>query len=249
VAGLTVVGSAALSIRNVSKNFGGLVAVDGMSFDVGEREVLGLIGPNGSGKTTMLNLISGALKPSSGQVALFGREISGRSPNRIARHGVARTFQLVRMLPGMTVLENVAAGGVFGHRRYWAAKLHRRAQYLVEQVGLSGKAEMPVAALTYIDQKRVELARALISDPKLLLLDEWLAGLNPSEMKIGIKLVSGLRFEGRTVVVVEHYMDAVRSLCDRCVVMNSGAKIAEGPPEEVLADAEVVRAYLGDDDA
>ncbi len=241
--------SPALSIKNVSKKFGGLIAVDGMSFDIGEREVLGLIGPNGSGKTTMLNLISGALKLSSGQVELFGRDISGRSPNRIARHGVARTFQLVRILPGMTVMDNIAAGGIFGHRRYWGAKLHRRAKYLVDQVGLGGKEQMPAGALTYIDQKRVELARALASDPKLLLLDEWLAGLNPAEMKIGVNLVKGLRFEGRTVVIVEHYMDAVRSLCDRCVVMNSGAKIAEGAPEDVLSDAEVVRAYLGDDDA
>ncbi len=239
--------SIALSIQDVSKNFGGLVAVDNMSFDIKEHEVLGLIGPNGSGKTTMLNLISGELKLSAGSIKVFGHKISGRSRNRIARHGVARTFQLVRMLPTMTVMENVSAGGVFGHRRNWGSKLERRANYLIEQVGLSGKAMMPVAALTYIDQKRVELARALISDAKLLLLDEWLAGLNPTEMKIGIDLVSGLRFEGRTILVVEHHMDAIRSLCDRCVVMNSGAQISEGTPQEVLSDPEVIRAYLGDD--
>ena len=239
----------ALSVQNVSKNFGGLVAIDQMTFDIREHEVMGLIGPNGSGKTTMLNLISGRLKLSSGHVEVFGKNITGRSANRIARRGVARTFQLVRMLPSMTVLENVSAGGVFGYRRYWGTSLERRANYLVEQVGLGGKGHMPVVALTYIDQKRVELARALISDPQLLLLDEWLAGLNPMEMEIGIKLIKELRYEGRTIVVVEHYMDAIRSLCDRCVVMNSGAKIAEGTPEDVLSDAEVVRAYLGDDDA
>jgi branched-chain amino acid transport system ATP-binding protein len=239
----------ALSIRNVTKNFGGLVAVDNMSFDIKEREVVGLIGPNGSGKTTMLNLISGELKPGSGHIRVFGREISGRPAHRIARHGVARTFQLIRILPSMTVMENVAAGGVFGYRRYWGEKLNRRVKYLIQHVGLGGKEQMPVVALTYIDQKRVELARALISDPKLLLLDEWLAGLNPAEMKIGINLVSGLRYEGRTIVVVEHSMDAIRSLCDRCIVMNSGAKIAEGSPEDALNDPEVVRAYLGDDDA
>ncbi len=239
----------ALSVQNVSKKFGGLMAVDQMTFDIREHEVMGLIGPNGSGKTTMLNLISGMLKLSSGHVEVFGKNITGRSANRIARHGIARTFQLVRMLPSMTVLENVSAGGVFGYRRYWGEGLERRANYLVEQVGLGGKGPMPVGALTYIDQKRVELARALMSDPQLLLLDEWLAGLNPAEMEIGIKLINGLRYEGRTIIVVEHYMDAIRSLCDRCVVMNSGAKIAEGTPEEVLSDVEVVRAYLGDDDA
>ncbi len=239
----------ALSIHNVTKKFGGLVAVDRMNFDIREHEVFGIIGPNGSGKTTMLNLISGMLKRSSGRVRLYGKDISGRSVNRIARHGVARTFQLVRTLPTMTVGENIAAGGVFGFRRYWNEDLDRRVNYMVSQVGLVGKEMMPVGALTYIDQKRVELARALMSDPKLLLLDEWLAGLNPTEMKTGINLINGLRYEGRTLIIVEHYMDAIRSLCDRCVVMNSGAKIAEGTPEVVLGDPEVVRAYLGGDDA
>jgi branched-chain amino acid transport system ATP-binding protein len=239
----------ALSIHNVTKKFGGLVAVDRMNFDIREHEVFGIIGPNGSGKTTMLNLISGMLKRSSGRVKLYGKDISGRSANRIARHGVARTFQLVRTLPTMTVGENIAAGGVFGFRRYWNEDLDRRVNYMVSHVGLAGKEMMPVGALTYIDQKRVELARALMSDPKLLLLDEWLAGLNPTEMKTGINLINGLRYEGRTLIIVEHYMDAIRSLCDRCVVMNSGAKIAEGTPEGVLGDPEVVRAYLGGDDA
>jgi ABC-type branched-subunit amino acid transport system ATPase component len=236
-----------LTVDEVSKHFGGLVAVNKMSFDLAENEVLGLIGPNGSGKTTMMNLISGALRPSSGEIRVYGEEISRSSASAIARKGVARTFQIVRMLPGLTVLENVAAGGVFGHNRKWGSELDEFAQSLVRRVGLSIPGETPVSALTYIDQKRVELARALASDPKVLLLDEWLAGLNPTELRVGIRLIEQLRSEGRTIIVVEHVMDAIRALCDRCVVMNSGVKIAEGTPSEVLSDGEVIRAYLGDD--
>ncbi len=239
----------ALRVSDVSKRFGGLVAVDNVSFALAENEVLGLIGPNGSGKTTMLNLISGALTPSAGQIGLYDDEISAMPANEIAIKGIARTFQIVRMLPAMTVLENVAAGGVFGHSRRWGGELEDYAIGLLRRVGLETGADTPVTALTYIDQKRVELARALASDPKVLLLDEWLAGLNPTELKTGIALVEQLRDEGRTIIIVEHVMDAIRSLCGRCVVMNSGMKIAEGTPREVLADSEVIRAYLGDDDA
>ena len=242
-------GISALSVKNVDKRFGGLVAVNQMSFELSEHEVLGLIGPNGSGKTTMMNLISGALKISAGHIQLFGHVISGQSANAIARVGVARTFQLVRMLNSMTVLENVEAGGVFGHRKLWGPSLQAHAAEMLEKVGMADSIHSPVSALTYIDQKRVELARALMSDPRLLLLDEWLAGLNPSELQTGIDLISSLREEGRTIIVVEHVMDAIRSLCDRCVVMNSGFKIAEGTPQEVLADEEVIRAYLGDEHA
>lgn len=242
-------GSSALSVSDVSKLFGGLTAVDRVSFELAENEVLGLIGPNGSGKTTMLNLISGALKPTSGRIYLYGDAISAVPANQIAIKGIGRTFQIVRMLPDMTALENVAAGGVFGHARRWGGELQDHAMGLLRRVGLDKGADMPVSALTYIDQKRIELARALASDPKVLLLDEWLAGLNPTELKTGIALVEALRREGRTIIIVEHVMDAIRSLCDRCVVMNSGVKIAEGTPKEVLADSAVIRAYLGDDDA
>ena len=245
----TAITTEALNAVAVTKRFGGLVAVDNVSFTLAENEVLGLIGPNGSGKTTMMNLISGALHPSSGAIRLYGDDIAGLGPSRIANKGVARTFQLVRMLPAMTVLENVAAGGVFGHRRRWGHELEEHSRALLRQVGLPGAGDGPVAKLTYIDQKRVELARALAADPKVLLLDEWLAGLNPTELKTGIALIEQLRAEGRTIIIVEHVMDAIRSLCDRCVVMNGGAKIAEGTPKEVLADAEVIRAYLGDADA
>ena len=150
------------------------------------------------------------------------------------------------MLPAMSVLENIAAGGVFGHSRHWARELDEISRALLHRVGLAMPPETPVAALTYIDQKRVELARALASDPKVLLLDEWLAGLNPTELQVGIGLIDQLRREGRTIVIVEHVMDAIRALCNRCVVMNSGIKIAEGTPDAVLSDREVIRAYLGD---
>jgi branched-chain amino acid transport system ATP-binding protein len=239
----------ALMVGDVTKRFGGLIAVQNMSFALAENEVLGLIGPNGSGKTTVMNLISGALRPSSGEIRLYGDDIAGMRASRIANKGIARTFQLVRMLPGLTVLENVAAGGVFGHARRWGKELDDYAHGLLQRVGLPNAGDVSVTALTYIDQKRVELARALASDPKVLLLDEWLAGLNPTELKTGIALIEQLRVEGRTIIIVEHVMHAIRSLCDRCIVMNSGVKIAEGTPRDVLADGEVIRAYLGEADA
>ncbi len=238
---------AVLTIDGVTRRFGGLVAVNNMSFTVGQHEVLGIIGPNGSGKTTMMNLISGALKVSSGRISMGGRVLSEAPAHQIARWGVARTFQLVRILPSLSIIENVLAGAAFGHRPDWGAHAHSKAADLLSRLGLEGQTHMHASALTYIDQKRLELARALASDPEVLLLDEWLAGLNPTELQVGIELIAQLRQEGRTIVLVEHVMDAIRSLCDRCVVMNSGAMIAEGTPTEVLSDAEVVRAYLGDE--
>ena len=238
-----------LSLRGVTKRFGGLVAVNGLSFDVGEHEVVGLLGPNGSGKSTTLNLISGALPLTAGEVTLRGARISGLPAQTITRRGVSRTFQLVRLLPSMNVRDNVVAGAVFGHRRRWGAEARAHAERLLETVGLGGKGDMAVGQLTYIDTKRVELARTLASEPTVLLLDEWLAGLNPTELQIGISLIRSLRDEGRTIILVEHVMDAIRSLCDRCVVMAAGSHIAEGTPAEVLSDKTVIRAYLGDDDA
>ena len=183
----------------------------------------------------------------AGRIQLLNRDIGQLSTHEIARCGLARTFQIVCILPAMTVLENVAVGGVFGHGRYWGAALDRRARDLLQRLGVRHGADTLATALTYIDQKRVELARALISDPKVLLLDEWLAGLNPVELGIGISLIRDLRAEGRAIIIVEHVMDAIRSLCDRCVVMNGGQKIAEGTPGTVLADRAVISAYLGDE--
>jgi branched-chain amino acid transport system permease protein len=238
-----------LAAKGLRKAFGGLVAVDHLDIAVGKGEIIGLIGPNGSGKTTVLNLISGALRSDGGKILLRGRPIETLPAHRIAQLGVSRTFQLVRVLGAMSCAENVIAGLAFRSPALWGGEAARSARALLERVGLGEKQAVLAEQLTYIDQKRLELARALASGPELLLLDEWLAGLNPTELADGIALVRSLRDEGLAVIVVEHVMDAIRSLCDRCVVMNAGRKIGDGPPAVVLADREVVRAYLGDADA
>lgn len=242
-------GEILLEVSGLTKAFGGLLAVSQVSFELRRGEVLGLIGPNGSGKTTLLNLVSGALAPTQGRILLAGRDIAGLPPHRIARAGVSRSFQLVRVLPSLTALENVMVGAAFGHSAAWGAEAEAIARALLERVGLAGREQAMPDALTYIDQKRIELARALAADPQLLLLDEWLAGLNPTELQTGIALIESLHAEGRSILMVEHVMDAIRSLCDRCVVMNAGAKLAEGRPGDVLANHDVIAAYLGDEHA
>jgi branched-chain amino acid transport system ATP-binding protein len=206
---------------------------------------MGLLGPNGSGKTTALNLMSGVLRPDAGTIRLMGRDIAGLASYRIARLGLARTFQLVRVLDGMDCRENIKAGLAFQKPHLPATAAEARIDGLLDRVGLAGHDRRPAADLTYIDRKRLELARAHAAKPRLLLLDEWLAGLNPSELIIGIDLIRSLKADGITIVLVEHVMNAVRALCDRCVVMSSGRKIAEGATADVLNDAAVVKAYLG----
>jgi ABC-type branched-subunit amino acid transport system ATPase component len=240
---------ALLSVRGLRKAFGGLVAVRDMSFEVGTDRIVGLIGPNGSGKTTVLNLLTGELRPDAGEVVLDGADIAGWPPFRICRAGIARTFQLVRVLPFMTARENVMLGRMFGSAPTDPAAAGREADALLDRVGLGGRGALPATSLTYIDQKRLELARALATRPRLLLLDEWLAGLNPTELKTGIELIRLIRGDGIAIVMIEHVMEAIRALCDRVVVMNAGEKIAEGTPSAVLSDPGVMRAYLGADDA
>ncbi|OCK59735.1 ABC transporter ATP-binding protein [Bradyrhizobium sp. LMTR 3] len=238
-------GTPVLTINGLRRAFGGLVAVNDLSFAVAQGEIMGLLGPNGSGKTTALNLISGVLRPDAGTIRLMGQNIAGLASYRIARLGLARTFQLVRVLDGMDCRENIKAGLAFQRPHLSAADAEVRIGALLDRVGLAGHDRRPAADLTYIDRKRLELARALAAKPRLLLLDEWLAGLNPSELAIGIDLIRSLRADGITIVLVEHVMSAVRALCDRCIVMSSGRKIAEGATADVLSDAAVVKAYLG----
>jgi len=240
--------TALLEVSGLTKRFGGLVAVREAAFSVNRGEIMGLLGPNGSGKTTTMNLISGNLKPDTGAVKLEGRDIAGHRPHTIARGGIARTFQLVRVIGDMSARENVVAGFAFRQNPLWGFAAKAEAESLLARVGLGGRGGVLAAELTYVDQKRLELARALALSPRLLLLDEWLAGLNASELEGGIELVRSLADDGVTILMVEHVMAAVRRLCGRCVVMNAGAVIAAGETAAVMADPAVISAYLGDDD-
>jgi branched-chain amino acid transport system ATP-binding protein len=240
---------ALLSVRGLHKAFDGLVAVRDLSFDIGHEGIVGLIGPNGSGKTTVMNLLTGELRPDAGAILLNGVDIAGWPAFQICRSRIARTFQLVRVLPYMTARENVMLGAMFGSAPADPLRAGREADALLDRVGLGGRAAVQAVELTYIDQKRLELARALACRPLLLLLDEWLAGLNPVELQTGMDLIRGLRRDGVTIIMVEHVMEAIRALCDRVLVMNAGERIAEDTPDRVLSEPGVTRAYLGADDA
>ncbi len=238
-----------LEIRNLHKSFGGLTAVNNISFTLEKGEIIGLLGPNGSGKTTTMNLISGNLKPDSGAILLKGREITSTAPHQIARAGIARTFQLVRVIDDMTVQENILSGVAFGHKPMWGQEAEQECDKILQHIGLSSQRDNLAGNLTYVNQKRLELGRALSLHPEILLLDEWLAGLNASELQEGIKLIRKLSHEGTTILMVEHVMSAIHSLCKKCIVMNSGEMIAHGQTQDVMNHPEVIRAYLGGSDA
>jgi ABC-type branched-subunit amino acid transport system ATPase component len=233
-------------VANLTRHFGGLAAVDGVSFSVERGEVMGLVGPNGSGKTTLLNVVSGRLPPMGGEVRFNGRPITGHTPEQVCRAGIAGTFQLARIPDALDALDNVAVAAMYGRRRLGIASARAEAERLLARVGFAGNLAAHADALTYFDHKRIELARALACAPDLLLLDEWLAGLNPTELEAGIALVRSLNDEGLAIVMVEHVMHAIRSLCGHVVVLNAGRAIAAGTPEEALADPGVVRVYLGE---
>ena len=235
--------SALLEVRGLSKQFGGLRAVQDLSFDVQPGEILGLIGPNGAGKTTTFNLIAGFYRPDRGSVVFEGTQLAGRKPYAICRQGVARTFQVARPFGSMTVLANVTTGALAHGTSVAAAE--RRAAELLDLVGLSDKAQALARELTTIDQRRLEVARALGTQPRLLLLDETMAGLSPTEADVAVALVRSLRQRGLTLIVVEHVMRAMLALADRIVVMDHGQKIAEATPQDALNDPRVVEAYLG----
>jgi branched-chain amino acid transport system ATP-binding protein len=234
-----------LEVQHVSKGFGGVRAVYDVSFALDEGELIGIMGPNGSGKTTLFNVIAGALAPDAGHVRLGGRLISGLPSHRVCAHGIARTFQLVRPFAGLTALENVLVGRLFGRHDGSRTGDAAEAERLLALVGLEGRAEVPAAKLTLIDRKRLELARALATAPRLLLLDEFLAGLNPTETATAMALIRRLVSDGTTVLMVEHVVWALMELSKRIIVLSAGEKIAEGPPDAVAADRAVIDVYLG----
>jgi branched-chain amino acid transport system ATP-binding protein len=235
---------ARLEVDRVSKSFGGVAANVDISFDVQDGEILGLIGPNGAGKTSLFNSISGAVVPDAGEIRLDGARISGLPPEVCAMRGIARTFQVVRSFDSMSVLENVMVGAFARHGRARVAMAH--ALDVLDFTGLAARADTEARSLSPAEKRRLEVARALATEPKILLLDEMLTGLTPTEAQTGVALIRAVRDRGITVIMVEHVMEVLLPLIDRAVVLNLGRVLTTGLPAEVVRNPEVIRAYLGD---
>ena len=233
-----------LCLKEVSKAFGGLRAVDRLSFEVSAGEIVGLIGPNGAGKTTVFNLISGYDPPTEGSITFEGQRINGRKPYELAAIGIGRTFQIVKPFAGLSVLDNVT---VAAYLRYPTQRdARRKAREVLEFIGMADRAELPAAGLTLAGRKRLEIGKALALEPKLILLDEVVAGLNPTEADQTVKLILSIRESGVTTLIVEHIMRVIMGISHRVVVLNYGSLIAQGAPEAVARDPQVIKAYLGE---
>jgi len=232
--------------ERVTKYFGGLAAISNVDFHIDQGDIVGLIGPNGAGKTTLFNLISGALILNSGVIKFKGQRISGLKPHQICRTGVARTFQSVRVFANISALGNVLLGSLFGTSTGMSSTdVNREATELLEFVGLSARRAIPAKDLTLANQKRLEVARALATKPELLLLDELIAGLNPTETAQAMELVARIRDRGITILMIEHVMKAIMSICNQVIVLHHGEKIAEGTPQKIATSKTVVEVYLG----
>ncbi|MDK2888218.1 branched-chain amino acid transport system ATP-binding protein [Desulfofundulus australicus DSM 11792] len=233
-----------LELKNVTIKFGGLTAVSDLSFKLFEGEIVGLIGPNGAGKTTVFNLISGVYRPTEGEIYLNGENITGLKPFQICHRGIGRTFQVVRPFGGKSVLYNVMVGAFL--RTNDTRKSREKALEVLQLVGLYNKKDVLAKNLTIVDRKRLEVAKALATEPKLLLLDEVLAGLNPAEVDEAVEMIRQIHKSGITILLIEHVLKAAMALSQRIMVLDYGKKIAEGSPEEVTSNPEVIKAYLGD---
>jgi branched-chain amino acid transport system ATP-binding protein len=235
-----------LEIENISKAFGGVLAINRVSFDLNQGEVLGLIGPNGAGKSTLFNIITGIFKPNTGRIRFDNRDITGIAPHKICQSGIARTFQLVKPFSRLTPLENVMVGRAYGGQPTQNIRQARmESAQILALTGLGDKRVRTAGMLSLVDRKRLEIARALATKPKLLLLDEMMAGLNPAELDDAIALIKSIRDSGVSLIVVEHVMKVIMGISDRVIVLKVGEKIAEGSPQEVVTDREVIKAYLG----